>query len=446
MADETIIVNNNDGAIDISSVPNYIAIPNLRFGAGYLDTKYRDKAMKYEVMHDRVTGEQLFRRGSDGKFVSFYQNFKYIHDMALELSILLSTNSRANLPDGEDSFYVNTNYDTDYMLGNTHFDMIKNERMDFSKVMGTSEAFCLELSKQSVGFFIRPLVRDTDRPIIEFLTSYFDRKYKDYNGNNIVANSYKHRYLTESDWDTSNATIYYDVELVGDTTVKYATDKATNVRVGESIFVELFPERETINFPENTTHIKVTIKSITFDKIRAAFNEISAVTGIDNTTYRNFTKLLAPDGTVELRLVNSIHFVDTVTPLVNSVSRNYVGLVNASYMKLCIDKVGTIKSGASFIISETRPNDSMWGPLSHWGEIIRIVHRGGEFTNVNKPTIDAVEEWLTPSNMIQTNFTGNIKDKTDIYIQPLIEVRDIQVNFTQDPVDKDDILLDDTEV
>ena len=106
MADETTIVSNNDGNIDISSIPNYIAIPNIRFGSGYLDTKYRNKAMKYEVMHDRVTGEQLFRRGSDGKFISFYQNFKYIHDMALELSILLANNNRANMPNDIESFYT----------------------------------------------------------------------------------------------------------------------------------------------------------------------------------------------------------------------------------------------------------------------------------------------------------------------------------------------------
>lgn len=445
MADETTIVSNNNGDIDISSIPNYIAIPNLRFGSGYLDTKYRDKAMKYEVMHDRVTGEQLFRRGSDGKFISFYQNFKYIHDMALELSILLSNNSRANMPDGIESFYVNTNYDTDYMLGNVHYDLIKNEKMDFSKVLSTTEAFCIELSKSAVGFFIRPLARDTDRPIIEFLTSYFDRKYQNYSGSAVTGLSYKQRYVTEPDWANSNATVYYDVDFVGDTTVKYATNTSSNIRVGESIFVELFPQGTTPTFPSGMTHIKITIRSISYDKIRLAYNELKAATGIDNTTYRNFKKLLAPDETIEIRLVNTVHFIDTVTPLVNSTSRDYVALVNANYMRLLIQKVSTIKSGSSFTISEDRPNDSVWGALSHWGEIIRIVHRGGEYTNVNKPTIDAVEEWLTPTATIRTNFTRNASDKTDILLQPLIEVTDIQVNFTENPEDKKDILLDNQE-
>ena len=441
MADETTIVSNNDGNIDISSIPNYIAIPNLRFGSGYLDTKYRDKAMKYEVMHDRVTGEQLFRRGSDGKFISFYQNFKYIHDMALELSILLASNIRANMPDGIESFYVNTNYDTDYMLGNVHYDLIKNESMDFSKVLNTSEAFCLELSKSAVGFFIRPLARDTDRPIIEFLTAYFDRKYKNYSGNDVTSKSYQYRYEIEPDWANSNATVYYDIDFVGDTTVKYATNKASNIRVGESVFVEVIPENAEITFPANMTHIKITIRSIKYDKIRIAFNEISKVTGIDNTTYRNFKKLLAPDETIEIRLVNTIHFIDNVTPLINSVSRDYVSLVNTDYMKLAIEKVSRIKAGTCFTISANRPNDSIWGPLSDWGEIIRIVHRGGECTNVNKPTIDAIEEWLTPSAMIRVNFTGRESDAADILLKPLIEITDIQVNFTENPEDKDDILL-----
>ena len=445
MADETTIVSNNDGNIDISSIPNYIAIPNLRFGSGYLDTKYRNKAMKYEVMHDRVTGEQLFRRGSDGKFISFYQNFKYIHDMALELSILLANNNRANMPDDIESFYVNTNYDTDYILGNVHYDLVKNESMDFTKSMSTSEAFCIELSKSAVGFFIRPLARDTDRPIIEFLTAYFDRKYKNYSGNDVTAKSYKYRYEIESDWINSNATVYYDVDFVGDTTVRYATNKATNIRVGESVFVEVIPDGANITYPANMTHIKITIRSIKYDKIRIAFKELAAVTGIDNTTYRNFKKLIAPDETIEIRLVNTVHFIDNVTPLINSVSRDYVSLINTSYMRLAIEKVSKIKAGTSVTISETRPNDSIWGPLSHWGEIIRVVHRGGECTNVNKPTIDAVEEWLTPSAMIQLNFTRNESDASDILLKPLIEVTDMQVNFTEDPEDKEDILLDNQE-
>lgn len=446
MADETTIVSNNDGAIDISSIPNYIAIPNMRFGAGYLDTKYRDKAMKYEVMHDRVTGEQLFRRGSDGKFISFYQNFKYIHDMALELSILLANNIRADMPDGIESFYVNTNYDTDYMLGNVHFDMIKNASMDFSPISGTSEAFCLEISKSAVGFFIRPIVRDTDRPIVEFLTSYFDRKYQNYSGSDVVSRSYKARYDLEPDWANSNATIHYDVDLVGSTTVRYVTDATSNIRVGESVFVEIFGKDDNPTFPSDPTHIKVTIKSITYDKITAAYNEISKVTGIDNTTYRNFTKLLAPDGTIEVRLINTIHFIDTVTPLVNCISRDYVSLASTSYMKLCLEKVSAIKSGCNFVITDYRPNDSVWGKISHWGEIIRILHSGGEYTDVNKSTIDAVEEWLTPSSMISTNFTRNGSNKTDILLQPLVEVRNVQVNFTENPADVEDILLDNEEV
>lgn len=446
MADETTIVSNNDGNIDISSIPNYIAIPNLRFGSGYLDTKYRDKAMKYEVMHDRVTGEQLFRRGSDGKFISFYQNFKYIHDLALELSILLANNIRAKMPEEIESFYVNTNYDTDYMLGNVHFDAIKNDKMDFSKVSGTAEAFCLELSKSAVGFFMRPLVRDTDRPIVEFLTSYFDRKYKNYTGTDVAGKSQKYRYEIEPDWEKSNATVYYDVDFVGNTTTRYATNKASNIRVGESVFVEIIPKNEKPTFPAGMTHIKITVKSIKYDKIRTAFNEISAVTGIDNTTYRNFKKLVAPDSTVEVRLVNTIHFIDTVTPLQNSVSRDYIGVVNTDYMHQCIDTVSAIKGGCNFIISAEEPNQTLWGPLSHWGEIIRIVTKGGAYKVVNKSDIDTIEDWLTPSNIVQTNFTGNESDKDDILLLPLIDITNIQVNFTENELDKRDILLDSQEV
>ena len=72
------------------SLPTIITKPNQRYAATFLSTKYRKYAANGEVLKDNTSGEIYLKRKDDGKVVSFFQNKKYMHDLTLELRVLLS--------------------------------------------------------------------------------------------------------------------------------------------------------------------------------------------------------------------------------------------------------------------------------------------------------------------------------------------------------------------
>ena len=65
----------------------------MRFATSFLSLKFRDSAVKGESIMDKATGEIFTKRPADGRVVSFYQNKKYLHDIALRLRVLLSNNA-----------------------------------------------------------------------------------------------------------------------------------------------------------------------------------------------------------------------------------------------------------------------------------------------------------------------------------------------------------------
>ena len=91
----------------------YVEKPNMRFATTFISNKYRDYAVKGEVLMDKATGEIFTKRPEDGRVVSFFQNKKYMHDLMLELRVLLNNNARFTYPSitDVDSFFLSTDYD-----------------------------------------------------------------------------------------------------------------------------------------------------------------------------------------------------------------------------------------------------------------------------------------------------------------------------------------------
>jgi len=54
--------------------PIYQAKPDMRFATTFISNKYRDFAVKGEVLMDKATGEIFTKRPEDGRVVSFFQN------------------------------------------------------------------------------------------------------------------------------------------------------------------------------------------------------------------------------------------------------------------------------------------------------------------------------------------------------------------------------------
>ena len=83
-------------------------IPDVRFGTSFLDKKYKNFALKGEVIMDKVTGEILVKRKLDGKIKSFVQNDKYLHEMMVELRIMLNNYTQFTYPSTNDDAWTLT--------------------------------------------------------------------------------------------------------------------------------------------------------------------------------------------------------------------------------------------------------------------------------------------------------------------------------------------------
>ena len=89
--------------------PTHYTTPDMRFGTTFLSTEYRDYAVEGEVLIDKISGEIFMKRPSDGRIISFHQNKKYMHDLVLELRVLLTNNESFLYPvNNKSAYYVNT--------------------------------------------------------------------------------------------------------------------------------------------------------------------------------------------------------------------------------------------------------------------------------------------------------------------------------------------------
>ena len=106
--------------------PTVIVEPDMRFATTFLSTKFRDYAVPGEALMDKTSGELFMKRPSDGKVISFHQNKKMIHDMILELRVLLVNNPGFRYPNSNnESFFVSTNYDVIAMNNEHLIDLTK---------------------------------------------------------------------------------------------------------------------------------------------------------------------------------------------------------------------------------------------------------------------------------------------------------------------------------
>ena len=92
--------------------------PNLRFGASFLNTKYRDRAVGDEALMDKSTGEIALKRKSDGQFIYFNREEINIENWLLYMRSVYESNLRTVRPTEENCI----EYDKTYLIG-TQFDL-----------------------------------------------------------------------------------------------------------------------------------------------------------------------------------------------------------------------------------------------------------------------------------------------------------------------------------
>ena len=392
----------------------YVEKPNMRFATTFISNKYRDYAVKGEVLMDKATGEIFTKRPEDGRVVSFFQNKKYMHDLMLELRVLLNNNARFTYPSitDVDSFFLSTDYDIMSIYGEKDTNIATTDMTipNIADIPVSNLRF--NISKKCNGFFCRLTSRDSDKAVIEWITNQYNAVLKNYDGTVEAFIYEKNKFNAIEKWEDSNATIEYRLTIVknGEERTFPLVDY---VRINEESCV-LFPDSITDAYLADADSVYVTINKITYDKIkfmikyRASFS-VSFIDGVN--------KFICPDNLISVRYCNICSFVDKSTDINLLGNEFIIAMLDTAYVRRYMMKMGKLNNDANIILSKDRPSDDTWVTNGIWAEKIRNVYQGGKEVNYDcEVDISTLEMYLAESNSTDFVYLSDKEtDTRDIY-------------------------------
>lgn len=397
--------------------PIFGAKPDMRFATSFLSIENRDFAVKGESIMDKATGEIFTKRKSDGRVVSFFQNKKYLHDMMMEMRLLLNNNPGFKYPSVNDvnSYYVNIDYDVMSINKEKDIDILSNDMTIVNTDPSTEYRLEFKVSKKSNGFFLRLTSRDSDKAVIEYITNKYNSTLKGYSGSNTTFTQEARKFNDIEKWKDTNATINFTVTVTtGGNSVPFTG--VDYCRINEESCIK-YPAAITSTMLESADSIKVSINSITYDKIRFMLANKASITGFE-TEYKKF---LYPDGKVYVRYINISSFIDKSTDIELLGNEFIVAMVDIPYCNRYMEKMNTLitNGGGQFLMSVNRPDNSSWKTNGVWAEHCRNCFKGGFEMDMHSETdLKVLEDYIAKDTNIDFIYisTHNL-DNSDIYAE-----------------------------
>lgn len=397
--------------------PIFVAKPDMRFATSFLSIENRDFAVNGESIMDKATGEIFTRRKSDGRVVSFFQNKKYLHDMMMEMRLLLNNNPTFRYPTVNDktAYYVNTDYDVMSINDEHDINIFDEDMVIRSNDPISHYRIEFKVSKKSNGFFIRLTSRDSDKAIIEYITNTYDNLLMNYSGANSEFSTESHKFNNIEKWKDTNASITYNITITtaGVEAVYPAIDYC---RINEESCIK-FPSSITQAMLESADSVKVSISNISYDKIHFIIHHRNDINGIED----EFRKFFYPDSKIIVRYINISSFVDKSTDIELLGNEFIVAMVDVPYCNRYMDKMNTLitNGGGQFLLSTTRPNNSSWKTNGVWAEHCRNCFKGGFEIDMHTETdLKLLEDYIAKDTNIDFLYiTTHNLDTTDIYAE-----------------------------
>jgi hypothetical protein len=396
--------------------PTFLEKPDMRFATTFLSINNRDYAVNGESLQDKTTGE-IFTKRLDGRVVSFFQNKKYNYDLCLELRILLTTNSEFYYDRTSNvGYYVNTDFDHMSLFGERRGDILLNDSVFPNVNPGEDEDehnpgninvtdVRFLLSNETNGFFFRVTSRDSDKAFIEFLTTEYNRRFKDYEGSDEFYNTEAAMFVNEK-WEDSNAAVEYTVEIVKGEHYKVYT-VTDYIRFNEKCCIMLPMQKIVANFPNGYDSALVTIKAVTYDKIRTMVNN-KEVFGED--FINTYNKLVPFDRVIPVDYYNLSYFVDDASDIILTDASFIVSMLDIPYVKRYMGKIAELKNSGSVFLSTKRPSDDDWVANSVWAERVRDITSEGKVINYDTETNILALSYHPYFDFITAEVCQNVKD------------------------------------
>lgn len=395
--------------------PVFQAKPDMRFGTTFISNKYRDYAVKGEVLMDKATGEIFTKRPEDGRVVSFFQNKKYMHELMLELRVLLNNNSNFRYPGEDDveALYLSTDYDLMTIYDDKEHNIMTEDTIIPNSSVTSFHKLSFNISNKSNGFFCRMTSRDSDKAVIEWVTSQYNTLFKNYTGTDPVFLAEHDKFNGIEKWEDSNASINYTLELSYDNGTTQSYDFTDYVRINEQASV-LFPNSIGENTIGSANKVTVTINSITYDKIHFM---IKYKASLDPSFNDGLMKFMYPDGNIYIRYCNICSFVDESTDIDLHGNEFIVAMMEVSYVRRYMLKMSRLMVEPNFIFSSSRPSNDIWGANGIWAEHVRDAFGGGYEINMECETnLKKLADYLAANDNTQyVNISSDINDTDNMY-------------------------------
>lgn len=400
-------------------LPTLVVKPDMRFANTFLDTKYRDYAVPGEAMMDKISGELFMKRPIDGRVISFFQNKKMIHDLTLELRVMMVNNENFIYPEKDDNaFFVSANYDLLTINNEQPIDILNNyiEIQPTGSNVDSINTLNFNISSYANGFFIRFSTRDCDKPIIEFLVNKYNTLFKNYDGDNLEYQE-QHRYFEiEELWEDSSCVVEYVATKYKNNVPVDILYSSCPIRLNESSCV-LLPD----GFPSDIDpelrdcdYIHIEIVNFRFDKIQFIYNHREYFE--DQDLINNYYKLIFEDGVVRPAEINVMYFVDNVNHIHLLGNEFLLALLDIPYINRYMAKMSKLKEASQFLTTIKEPSVIDWDANTCWAERIRDVYKGGETRRTTSPnSFEDIAKYFTRNSAA---ISGNIITEAELNEEP----------------------------
>lgn len=407
--------------------PTFIAKPDMRFATTFISTKYRKYSVNGEAIMDKETGELFLKRLEDGRVVSFHQNKKYMHDLMLELRVLLTNNEGFTYPkENEAAYYLSTDYDLVAINSEEPVSIVDQDTIIPNGNRGITK-LSFPISKECNGFFCRPMSRDNDKVVLEFVTNQYNTFFENYDGINLAYKAEAKKFKDIEKWKDSNVILHYNV------TVTYGNKEKTYrakdyIRFNEEMCVMLPYTKINQDFLNGVDTIHVEIESLEYYKLHFMLEHQEEFEGFKE----ELNKFMYLDKNIFINYLSIMSFVDSSTDVTLLGNEYIIAALDIPYVRRYMSKLAKLKNSSELIFSSHRPTEDDWGSNTIWAERIRDVYQNG-FTIKRKSEVDLkrMEAYLAkkPGTII-TNISENLYDQEDVYFEndDLLEYMAIEID------------------
>lgn len=389
-------------------MPKETLHPDVRFGTSFLDEKYRDKAVKGEILSDKIDAELFLKRPADGKLISFMRRNTYIYETINELNVEIQNHPNFLYPD-EEAIFLSMYFDMFGILGSDKniflTDLMFTNRLDESKKVE------FKVSNNSNGFFIKPKTRDNDRKSTSFLNLEFNR----FEENHMITRPYEYQGMTY--WENGDTILGYTVTTTGilpdGSYTEVKSSGVSSIRTNENTLVE-FPKNYNYGLKEITS-ISVYIDYLKFPKLQMMYEIYMA--NPPEYTYP-FNEIIEVDYAANIKTLEIWSFVNQKEDVPAKNTNMFLNqILSIDYLIEIMQKVKKVGDGNGVIPSVTRPSAINWSTNNAWAELIRSVSSGNTTINNNtEVTIEDLEKYLYYIKYVNTEFTFDENNENGLLV------------------------------